>query len=381
MVRFCNTVETLETGEVSAPPEQSAVEESTQPEGSNLSMAEYASQLLKRRESSEEVEPEGEPEEAPESAEEEAAEAGDPLAEAMQEDAPDEPDPPAEQPEQTQSKPAIDLDSLTEDETTALAKQLNASAVKRFGKLTAQKKTLAEQNLALQQQMEQQQTATANEAPAFLRENALSNAVTDEQLLKEAENLNSLVEWAEESAENEVEYDDEGNEYVAKDGERAYTKSDLRRIKNNARRILRKDVPARQAWIKERLASDQQAVQTFGFLSEPDSEDMALFLQAKESPMYKPLVDHLPNSNYALGLMVKGLRQVQKEQAAAEAKGKPKAKKPKAPTANAEAAGAPRTPKGEVKGKKALEHAKQKFEASGDMADYTSYLKLKRAAA
>ena len=381
MVRFCNTVETLETGEVSAPPEQSAVEESTQPEGNNLSMAEYASQLLKRRESSEEVEPEGEPEEAPESAEEEAAEAGDPLAEAMQEDAPDEPDPPAEQPEQTQSKPAIDLDSLTEDETTALAKQLNASAVKRFGKLTAQKKTLAEQNLALQQQMEQQQTATANEAPAFLRENALSNAVTDEQLLKEAENLNSLVEWAEESAENEVEYDDEGNEYVAKDGDKTYTKSDLRRIKNNARRILRKDVPARQAWIKQRLASDQEAVRTFGFLSEPESEDMALFLQAKESPMYKPLVDHLPNSNYALGLMVKGLRQVQKEEAAAEAKGKPKAKKPKAPAANVEAAGAPRTPKGEVKGKKALEHAKQKFEASGDMADYTSYLKLKRAAA
>ena len=345
-------------------------------------MAEYASQLLKRRESPEESEPEGDPKEAPESAEEEAVDEGDPLAEAMQEEAPDEPDPPAEEtePEQTQSKPTIDLDSLTEDETTALAKKLNASAVKRFGKLTAQKKTLAEQNLALQQQMQQQQTA-ANEAPAFLRENALSNAVTDEQLLKEAENLNSLVEWAEESVENEVQYDDDGIEFVAKDGEKTYTKADLRRIKNEARRILRKDVPARQAWIKERLASDQQAVQTFGFLSEPESEDMAMFLQVKESPLYKPLIDHLPNSNFALGLMVKGLRQVQKEQAAAEAESKPKAKKPKAPTANVEAAGAPRAPKGEVKGKKALTAAKAKFEASGDMADYTTYLQLKREAA
>ena len=374
-------METLEAGEISAPPTSSAVEEQTQPnETSNLSMAEYASQLLKRRESPEESEPEGEPEEAPESAEEEAVDEGDPLAEAMQEEAPDEPDPPAEQPEQTQPKPAIDLDSLTEDETTALAKKLNASAVKRFGKLTAQKKTLAEQNLALQQQMQQQQTA-ANEAPAFLRENALSNAVTDEQLLKEAENLNSLVEWAEESVENEVQYDDDGNEFVAKDGEKTYTKADLRRIKNEARRILRKDVPARQAWIKERLASDQQAVQTFGFLSEPESEDMAMFLQVKESPLYKPLIDHLPNSNFALGLMVKGLRQVQKEQAAAEAESKPKANKPKAPAANVEAAGAPRAPKGEVKGKKALTAAKAKFEASGDMADYTTYLQLKREAA
>ena len=374
-------METLEKGEVSAPPTQSAVEESTQSDG-NLSMAEYASQLLARRESSEDT-PEGEPEEAPESAEEEAVDEGDPLAEAMQEEAPDEPDPPAEEtePEQTQSKHNVDLDSLTEDETAALAKQLNASAVKRFGKLTAQKKTLAEQNLALQQQMQQQQTTTANEAPAFLRDNALTNAVTDDQLLKEAENLNSLVEWAEESAENESQYDDDGNEFVAKDGEKTYTKADLRRIKNNARRILRKDVPARQAWIKERNASDQQAVQTFGFLSEPESDDMAMFLQVKESPLYKPLVDHLPNSNFALGLMVKGLRQVQKEQAAAEANGKPKAKKPKAPAANVEAAGTPKAPKGEVKGKKALTAAKAKFDASGSMADYNQYLQLKRAAA
>ena len=82
-------METLEKGEVSAPPTPSAVEESTQPEG-NLSMAQYASQLLARRESSEDT-PEGEPEEAPESAEEEAVDEGDPLAEAMQEEAPDEP--------------------------------------------------------------------------------------------------------------------------------------------------------------------------------------------------------------------------------------------------------------------------------------------------
>ena len=366
-------------GEISATPAPEDAVQEQQTDG-NLSMAAYADQLLKRREQSEE-EPEA-TEEEPEAADPSVAEE-DPLAEAMQEEAPDEPEPPAEEtePEQTQSKHAIDLDSLTEDETTALAKQLSATAVQRFGKLTAQKTALAEQNLALQQQMQQQQTTTANEAPAYLQENALSNAVTDEQLLKEAENLNSLAEWAEESAENEVQYDDDGNEFVAKDGEKTYTKADLRRIKNNARRILRKDVPARQAWIKERLASDQQAVQTFGFLSEPESEDMAMFLQVKESPLYKPLVDHLPNSNFALGLMVKGLRQVQKEQAAAEANGKPKAKKPKAPAANVEAAGTPKGPKGEVKGKKALAAAKAKFEASGHMTDYTTYLQLKRAAA
>ena len=345
-------------------------------------MAEYASQLLKRRESPEESEPEGESEEVPESAEEETVDEGDPLAEAMQEEAPDEPDPPAEEtePEQTQSKPTIDLDSLTEDETTALAKKLNASAVKRFGKLTAQKKTLAEQNLALQQQMQQQQTA-ANEAPAYLQENALSNAVTDEQLLKEAENLNSLMEWAEENLENEVQYDDEGNEYAAKDGDKVYTKADLRRIRNNARKIIRKDAPARQKWIEERMQSDQDAVQTFEFLSDPESDEYGLFMQAKSSPLYKPLVDYLPNSNFALALMVKGQAQVLKEREEAKSASKAPKKKPTAPIAATESAGAPKASKGKSSGKKALEAAQKRFQQSGEMADYQAYLRLKRSAA
>ncbi|SVB50975.1 uncharacterized protein METZ01_LOCUS203829, partial [marine metagenome] len=153
-------VESLEKGEVSAPSEQSAVEESTQPDG-NLSMAQYATQLLERRESREE-EPDGEPEEALESAGEESADEGDPLAEAMQEEAPDEPEPPAGETE-PKTQPTghnVDLDSLSEEETTALAKQLNASAVKRFGKLTAQKKTLAERNLALERRIREQDAQT-----------------------------------------------------------------------------------------------------------------------------------------------------------------------------------------------------------------------------
>ena len=88
-----------------------------------------------------------------------------------------------------------------------------------------------------------------------------------------------------------------------------------RRIKANAKKILRKDAPARQAWIKERQASDAQAIQTFNFLSDGESEDYKMFMQVKASPLYKPLVDHLPNSNFALGLMVEGLKAVKARQA------------------------------------------------------------------
>ena len=377
-------MESLEKGEVSAPSEQSAVEESTQPDG-NLSMAQYATQLLERRESREE-EPDGEPEEALESAGEESADEGDPLAEAMQEEAPDEPEPPAGETE-PKTQPTghnVDLDSLSEEETTALAKQLNASAVKRFGKLTAQKKTLAERNLALERRIREQDAQTAQPAPVATGDDApFANVHDEQQLVTEMENLNGLIEWAEEGLDNEVEYDDAGNEYVVKDGDKTYGKADLKRIRANARRILRKDAPARKQWLDQRAQYDQDAINTFSFLGEPESEDYALFMQTKSSPLTKSLAESLPGSNFYVGLMVKGLRKVQEERAAAEAAaGNPKkANKPKAPTANVEAAGTPKGPKGEVKGKKALAAAKAKFEASGDMAAYTTYLQLKRAAA
>ena len=343
-------------------------------------MAEYASALLKRRTPEE---PE-EGQEEPEAAEEEAADEGDPLAEAIEEDEPDESAPPSEasEPSDVLADINVDLDSLNEEQATELAKRLNASAVKRFGKLTAQKKALAEQNEALQEQMTQtKQTVKSGQTPAFLRENALSNATTGEQLLGEVENLNSLMEWAEENLENEVQYDDEGNEYAAKDGDKVYTKADLRRIRNNARKIIRKDAPARQKWIEERMQSDQDAVQTFEFLSDPESDEYGLFMQAKSSPLYKPLVDYLPNSNFALALMVKGQAQVLKEREEAKSTSKAPKKKPTAPIAATESAGAPKASKGKSSGKKALEAAQKRFQQSGEMADYQAYLRLKRSAA
>ena len=189
------------------------------------------------------------------------------------------------------------------------------------------------------------------------------------------------MEWAEENLENEVQYDDDGNEFVAKDGDKVYTKAALRRIRNNARKIIRKDAPARQKWIEERMQSDQDAVQTFEFLSDPESDEYGLFMQAKSSPLYKPLVDYLPNSNFALALMVKGQAQVLKEREEAKSASKAPKKKPTAPIEATESAGAPKASKGKSSGKKALEAAQKRFQQSGEMADYQAYLRLKRSAA
>ena len=340
----------------------------------NVSMAEFADQLLKSRQAKE-AEPE------PTESEDEPAEETAEPTESLEDQSVEETEAEEETSEQTEpqdvlSKFNIDLDSLSEEESRELAKSLNASAVKRFGRLTAQKKALLAENAELQAQAQQAQQPVSSELPEFLKDNALHNVADEAALLKEVENLQTLIEWADEGMDNEAQYDDNGNEYVLKDGDKTYTKAELKRIQKNARKILRKDAPARQKWIKERSQSDQQAVQTFQFLGEPESDDYKLFMQVKASPLYKPLVEYLPNSNFALGLMVEGMKAVQARQAEA---GKPKPK-PKAPVASAEAGSSrPKTP--QAKKNKEVDAAKRKYEASGSMADYQTYIKLKRATA
>ena len=361
-------METLTEEVVSESSENSAENSLTQGEG-NLTMAELASSLMQKRQTEEtettteeESEPVAEQPTEEEESEDQSAEAPDESEES---------EPPV-QPSDVLSKFNVDLDSLSEEETKNLAKQLNASAIKRFGKLTAQKNALLAENQELQQQVEQ--APVPAEQPAFLKDNALHNVTDVNALTKEVENLNTLIEWADEGMENEVEYDDAGNEYVVKDADKTYTKADLRRIKANAKKIHRKDAPAREAWIKERQASDQQAVQTFDFLSDGESEDYKMFMQVKASPLYKPLVEHLPNSNFALGLMVEGLKAVKARQA--NASQPKKLKKPTAPVASTEA-GASKPRSEGSKHKKAVQAAHAKFEKSGNIADYQNYIKLK----
>ena len=361
------------TEEVVSESSENSVDSETQGDG-NVSMAEFANQLLKSRQAKE-AEPE-----PTESEDEPADETAEPT-ESLEDQSVEETEAEEETSEQTEpqdvlSKFNIDLDSLSEEESRELAKSLNASAVKRFGRLTAQKKALLAENAELQAQAQQAQQPVSSELPEFLKDNALHNVADENALLKEVENLQTLIEWADEGMDNEVQYDDNGNEYVLKDGEKTYTKAELKSIQKEARKILRKDAPARQKWIKERSQSDQQAVQTFQFLGEPESDDYKLFMQVKASPLYKPLVDYLPNSNFALGLMVEGMKAVQSRQAQAS---KPKPK-PKTPVASAEAGSSrPKTP--QAKKNKEVDAAKRKFDASGSMADYQNYMKLKRATA
>jgi len=362
-------METL-TEEVVSESSENSVETETKADG-NVSMAEFAEQLLQRKQAND-SEPEAPTEEAEEPAEETAE-----VAEATEEPTAEETDEtenvPSPNPSDVLSQYGIDLDNLSEEESRDLAKALNASAVKRFGRLTAQKKALLAENEALQAQAEQAQSEQTSDTPEFLKDNALHNVNDEQALMKEVENLNTLIEWAEDGLDNEMQYDDDGNEYILKDSDKTYSKNDLKRIRSNAKKIIRKDAPARKQWIEERNNSDQQALQTFDFLGDPESADYKLFMSVKDHKLYRPLVNHLPNANYALAAMVVGMNTINERSAQ---KSKP-APKPKSPVASTEA-GTARVKTPQAAKLKAVEAAYKKYEESGSMADYQSYLKLKR---
>ena len=366
-------METL-TKEVVSESSENSVENTNASEG-NLSMAEFADQLLKGKQPQEEL-----PELTEETDEpaEETAEPTDVLEEnsqSVEEEQVEEEEssPPAEPSENVLSKFNIDLDNLSEDESRDLAKALNASAVKRFGRLTAQKKALLAENAELQAKAEEAQQAPASvELPEFLKDNAFHSINDAQSLQKEVEQLTTLLDWVDENIDNEVEYDDSGNEYVVKDGDTTYTKSELRRIKANANKTLRKDAPARQQWLQQRENANQQAKDTFAYLGDESSSWYQQFMQLKGDPSLQPILNYMPNSNFALGLIVEGINAVNERQGQ---KAKPTAK-PKAPMASTEAGTArPKTP--QANKTKALQAAKAKFDKSGSMTDYQVYLKLK----
>ena len=282
-------METL-TEEVISESSENSVNTQTPVDG-NVSMAEFADQLLRNKQT-QDAEPEATPRRQTNPLKKLRSLRKSPRKHSLAEDVETEDDsspPPQPSENVLLQKYNIDLDNLSEEESRELAKSLNASAVKRFGRLTAQKKALLAENAELQAQAEQAQQTQTSETPEFLKDNALHNVADEQALMKEVENLNTLIEWAEDGMENEAQYDDDGNEYVLKDGDKTYTKADLRRIRSNAKKIIRKDAPARQAWIKERQASDQQAIQTFQFLGEPESDDWQV-IHASEGQQVVPTI-------------------------------------------------------------------------------------------
>ena len=283
------------------------------------------------------------------------------------------------------SKYGINLDEMPPNEAEQLAKQLGSRAVKRFGRLTGQKKELQErldalearyeQTLAEKQEGQEKLAQTGNDHP-------LLNISTIDKLEEHTAELNDLIDWVGDQLHNEVQYDDEGEEYLAELNGQKYGRQELQTIRANARKAIRKDVPKRKEWIQQRQEFDTVASNAFDWLDNQEDPKTQFFHQIKSNPEYQGFVDTTAAGNFAAGLMAIGWEvfnsKAQASQKQEKKQGTPASKPPPAATPQA-------APPKQVQGRQTdlqrqIQAAEQRFNQTGNSNDLVALRKLKAMA-
>lgn len=364
-------------GEAPAPEDQGAVAE-TQAE--NLSGNELVAKLLERRtgganqseeeaETTEETVGEPESEEIPETVGDEQQE--EPASETLATDGTD-----------VLSKYGINLDELPPEEAEALAKQLGSRAVKRFGRLTGQKKELQERLEALERRYDEtvaekdKQIQRAGKKTKISDDSPLHGINTIDELEDRQTQLRSLIDWAGDQLHNEPQWDDEGNEYLVESDGQKYTKQDLLEYRERARREMSDDHPIRKKWIRERQEFDGLASQNFNWLDNQEDTKTQFFHQMKSLPEYSSFVETIPAGNFALGLMAIGWEVFNSKENGGQ-------KKKSAPTGKPPVAATPQSAKPkQMAGRmtdlqKRIQEAEQRFQRTGNQNDLIALRKLK----
>ena len=265
-------------------------------------------------------------------------------------------------------KYGINLDELGENEAMSLGRALRTESLKRFGRLTAQKREAEARIEELKSN-----AVDKGEAPvrAESKDDPMTEVWTEETLAKKETDLQLIEDWADEALTLETQYDDDGEEYLIEAEGKKYTKQGLLGIRSNARKMLRRggSVDKRRNFLTQRQQSDSDALQWFPWMSDEKSPEFGEYKQFVSNDKYRELLDTIPEANVFAGLVVEGnLRVRERQKPAANGSGQqPQREKPVTPVMAASAA--PKRAAGTDSSRlnKALNQAKQSFEKTGSI--------------
>ena len=266
--------------------------------GENISLSELTAQLLAKDEKAEAEEAAAEDtvvETEPEAQGDQVVEEQEQLTQTADEDT---------DKAQILQQYGIDLDSLGEEEAMTLGRALRTESMKRFGKLTAQKR---EAEAALKE-LESKAGSGGNQNSPGPQEDKLSDIWTEETLAKKEQELQEIEDWVEDALQREPQYNDDGQEYLAEVDGIYYGKSDLQGFRSNARKALRKGgaIEKRRIFLHARQQLDANALQYFPWMSDENSSEFAKYREFVQQDKYKKLLDGLPEANVVAGLLVEG---------------------------------------------------------------------------
>ena len=187
----------------------------------------------------------------------------------------------------------IDLDELSEDDLSELGKKLGSKAVERFGKLTAQRKAAEEELQRLRESIENDANDPLK-GKQQVKNNPYSYIETMEGIQEKADELNNIVEWAEDVLFNADGYgpDDVVTEIEGKE----LTKADVRKSLLNARKSRDKFLPAQLNVLKSfeqgqqiRDNYEDQAIEELDWLLDEDNDTRHQFEAMINDPRFAEL--------------------------------------------------------------------------------------------
>jgi hypothetical protein len=341
-------------------------------ENTNISVADLANRRLGQMQA--QAQPQ---EEETQEASEEVEEAAEEVTEETEEVA-----------EETTEEPSedvlsqLDLDDMSEEELRELADKLGSRAVARYGELTAKRKSAEERLARLEASLKEKENPL--DAPKKVENNPFSNIENIEGLQEKADEVNNIVEWAEDILFESDAY--AADDVVTEVDGKEMTKAEVRKHLLQARKAQKTFLPD-QLRVLQTQAQSEQMAQAF----EAQAKDELEWLQGEDNDIRKQYEAVVGDKRF------KELKKVLKKEAPDIASQldywfahgvnslygrKPVVEKASSPKLNPPKTGNPSAAQPEKQAgrtAKALKELEARFKQSGNPRDFAELRKLKMA--
>lgn len=263
----------------------------------------------------------------------------------------------------------VDLDNISEEELNELAEKLGSRALTRFGELTRKRKEAEEKLQELQQKLQNDESDVL-EPKAKVENNPYSEITDIDGIKKSAEEVNQVIEWAEDLL---FQADGYGPEDVITEVEgKELTKRDVRNALRNSRKAKDTYLPAQLKEIQQLQVVEQQKnalsskmKQELPWVDNAESDLKAKWDTMMSDPELQKLGEVSPQlAAYMPYLIAHAVNSI-------ESKGKPQKKQGVTmdPPKNPNSTGS-RPEKGENPGTKAIKDVQKRFASTGSKDDF-----------
>ena len=210
---------------------------------------------------------------------------------------------------------------------SAIPPEVQKSIDKRIGKEIAKREALEAKLADLEARLADKPVEIPKPAPVEpTAANPLANVVDLPSLEKQLATAKETKLWVQEQLDRDD--IDQG----VRVGDRTYTKQELKAAYRNVERLLEVHIPERAKFLNQRSQSEKNALDTFDWLKDRDSDQYKAFVKVVSDPALG--FSGAPNGIYAAAAAVEGQSQVQLRKAIAKDSQGTKPVEKKAPPAS-----------------------------------------------